>query len=121
MLSERGIVAVAERTSRSAKSYPLPDIASGYWENIFSQPRQTRRFDAADSSEMSLSVSCYGEYVSLPSEIYLDAVRKNQLVGLWLLKPDIVKEWTDTQIAKKTDPFRVFEEFWLYLYRTAFS
>jgi len=66
---------------------------------------------------MALSVSCYGEYVDLPGEIYLDAVKKNQLVGLWLLKPDVVREWIDEQIAEETVGFNVFEEFWLYLYR----
>lgn len=117
VLGEKGVFALAERTARSAGTYPLPDIASTYWESIFSQPRPNRRFDAADSCGMGLSVSCYGDSVSLPAEIYLDAVRQNQLVGIWLLKPEIVDEWINEQIARERIDFTVFEEFWLYLYR----
>lgn len=117
VLSENGVIAIAERTSRSAKSYPLPDIVSGYWADIFSQPRPSHRLDAADTFDMALSVSCYGEYVTLPAEIYLDAVRKNQLVGLWLLKPDVIDKWINDRIAEEHDSYRVFEEFWLYLYK----
>ncbi len=117
VLTRNGVVALAERTSRSAKTYPLPDIASAYWTDIFSQPRPDRRFDAAVSSEMELTVSCYGESVALPSDIYLEAVKKDQLVGIWMLNPDIVDEWINDQIAKEIIDFKVFEEFWLYLYR----
>ncbi len=117
VLTRHGVVVVAERTSRSAKTYPLPDIASAYWTDIFSQPRPARRLGAADSSEMELTVSCYGKSVALPSDIYLDAVRQNQLVAIWMLNPDIVEKWINDQIAKEIIDFRVFEEFWLYLYR----
>ncbi|VEN75481.1 conserved hypothetical protein [Candidatus Desulfarcum epimagneticum] len=117
VLGEHGVIAVAERTSHSARSYPLPDIVSGYWGDIFSEPRPTRRFDAADLSEMELSVSSFGSYVTIPADIYLDAVKKNQLVGLWLLKPDVVNQWIKEQISKKTDSLKVYEEFRLYLYQ----
>ena len=39
LLKKNGVIVVAERTARSAGSYPLPDIASSYWENIFAEPR----------------------------------------------------------------------------------
>ncbi len=117
VLTQNGVFALAERTSRSAKTYPLPDIASVYWADIFSQPRPDRRFEAARSSGLALSVSCFGDYVSLPSATYLDAVRENQLVGIWLLKPEIVTGWINEQIAKESTDVKVFEEYWLYLYR----
>nr|VFK18153.1 MAG: Methyltransferase domain-containing protein [Candidatus Kentron sp. LPFa] len=117
LLRERGVIGIAERTARSAKSYPLPNIASTYWEGIFSGHRPNRRLYAADASEMTLSVSCLGEHVMIPTDIYLDAVKENQLVGLWLLKPEVVDEWINNQVTQEIDAFRVFEEFWLYLYR----
>ena len=118
-LSNHGVVVVAERTSRSAASYPLPDIVSSYWKDIFSEIRENQRFKAADLHNVSLSVTCYGEYVTLPSEIYYETVKQKQLVGIWMLNTDMVDEWLSNQLAKKVNTITVFEEFWLYLYKSS--
>lgn len=116
-LSKNGVFVIAERTSRSAKSYPLPEIASSYWESIFSEPRPTRRFEASNSFRIPLYVSCFGKHVEIPVGIYLDAVRKNQLVGLWMLKPEVVNSWIEEISRQEIESFRIFEEFWLYVYQ----
>lgn len=108
---------IAERTARSAKSYPLPDIASSYWESIFKEPRPSRRLENANVFGMPLSVSCYGETVKISAQIYLDAVKKNQLVGLWMLKPEIISAWIEESLERGIEEFCVFEEFWLYVYQ----
>lgn len=116
LLKKNGVVVVAERTFRSASSYPLPDIASNYWANIFAEPRPSRRFNNATSSRMALSVSCYGEQITLPTDLYIDAVKNNQLVGLWMLKPEIISTWIENNLSQKSNDINVFEEFWLYVY-----
>ncbi|MEM8610631.1 MAG: class I SAM-dependent methyltransferase [Cyanobacteria bacterium P01_H01_bin.105] len=115
-LSKNGVIVIAERTSRSAKSYPLPEIASSYWENIFTEPRPTGRFNNSVASGLPLSVSCYGKQVKLPAKVYLDAVKKNQLVGLWMLKPEVIDSWIEKIVTQGAKDFNIFEEFWLYVY-----
>ena len=115
-LSENGVFVLAERTARSARSYPLPEIASSYWQNIFTEPRPTRRFDNARASGLSLSVSCYGKSVEIPVKVYLDAVKQNQLVGLWMLQPKVIDHWIEQIAAQGLESFDIFEEFWLYVY-----
>ncbi|WP_287300890.1 trans-aconitate 2-methyltransferase [Okeania sp. SIO2F5] len=116
LLKKNGVIVVAERTVRSASSYPLPKIASSYWASIFAEPRPSDRLDAAKLLGMPLSVSCYGEQVTIPTDIYFDAVKKNQLVGLWMLKPETIFAWIENRLSQETDGFHVFEEFWLYVY-----
>ncbi|MCL2923071.1 MAG: class I SAM-dependent methyltransferase [Trichodesmium sp. MAG_R04] len=116
LLKKNGVIVVAERTVRSANSYPLPDIASSYWANIFAEPRPSRRFNNATSSGMTLSVSCYGEQIKLPRDLYIDVVKKNQLVGLWMLKPEIISTWIENNLSQESNEIKVFEEFWLYVY-----
>ena len=117
LLKKNGAIVIAERTARSARSYPLPDIASSYWENIFVEPRPSRRLDPANSAGMSLSVSCCGEWVTVPTQLYIDVVRKNQLVGLWMLKPEVVSAWIENHLDREPNELNIFEEFWLYVYR----
>jgi trans-aconitate methyltransferase len=116
LLKKNGVIVIAERTARSAKSYPLPEIASNYWTTIFAEPRPSSRLEIANSIGIPLTVSCYGEQIVIPTQIYLDTVRKNQLVGLWMLKPEIISSWIEQTSVQETDAFSIFEEFWLYVY-----
>ncbi|MBV7339000.1 methyltransferase domain-containing protein [Chloroflexi bacterium TSY] len=117
VLSDYGVIVVAERTARSAQSYPLPNIASHHWTNFFSQSQVDRRFAGARSASMKLSVSCYGEFVKIPTFDYLTAVSANQLFGVSALKPDLVMQWINNQLTPESATVTVFEEFWLYLLR----
>ena len=65
---------------------------------------------------LPLSVSCYGKQVKLPAKVYLDAVKKNQLVGLWMLKPEVIDSWIEKIVTQGAKDFNIFEEFWLYVY-----
>ena len=118
-LKEDGAIVIAERTARSAKSYPLPNIASNYWESVFVEPRPSDRLNFVESSNTSLQVSCYGENIDIAGDAYLEAVRQNQLVGLWMLKQDVINRWIDRVSSQPNPKFSVFEEFWLYVYRNA--
>lgn len=116
-LKDDGAIVIAERTARSAKSYPLPEIASVYWENIFSEPRPSRRVNCSESSELSLAVSCYGELIKIPTQTYIHAVQENQLVGLWMLKPNVISDWINPFFESQSDNLEIFEEHWIYVYR----
>lgn len=116
LLKKNGVIVIAERTARSAKSYPLPEIASNYWTTIFAEPRPSNRLNTANLLGMPLTVSCYGEQVVIPTDIYLDTVSKNQLVGLWMLKPEVISSWIEQTSLQETNTFCIFEEFWLYVY-----
>ena len=83
LLKKNGVIVVAERTVRSASSYPLPDIASSYWANIFAEPRPSRRFNSATSLGMALSVSCYGEQMTLPTELYIALLESGIGMEVW--------------------------------------
>ena len=116
-LKQDGAIVIAERTARSAKSYPLPEIASNYWEAIFVEPRPSDRLKFVESSNTVLQVSCYGETVNIPGDAYIETVKQNQLVGLWMLKPDVIDRWIDQINSQSDRQFSIFEEFWLYVYR----
>jgi len=115
VLSKNGVIAIAERTSRSARSYPLPDIANRYWADYFAQPREERRFVANES--LQLAVCSYGEYVNIPIEDYFQALKNRQIFGTWALKQEVIDQWLAEQSAKKIEVVTVFEEFWMYLYK----
>ena len=115
VLSKNGVIAIAERTARSARTYPLPEIANRYWADYFAQPREEHRFTAADS--LKLTVCSYGEYVDIPVEDYFQAVKNCQIFGTWALKPEVINHWLTEQFTKKLEVFTVFEEFWVYLYK----
>lgn len=117
VLCKNGVIAIAERTSRSARSYPLPDIACRYWADYFAQPREVRRFVANES--LKLAVCSYGEYVDIAVEDYFQALKNRQLFGTWALKQEVIDQWLAEQSAKKLEVVTVFEEFWMYLYKTA--
>ncbi len=116
-LQDDGAIVVAERTARSAGSYPLPEIASVYWKNIFSEPRPTRRVNSPSSLGLSLLVSCYGKFLTVPKSLYIDAVRENQLVGLWMLQSHFVSDWIEQFSEDGSASLEILEEFWLYVYR----
>lgn len=116
-LSENGVIIVAERTARSAQSYPLPEIASHHWTQFFAQPQIDHRFAAAQDASLECSVSCYGHFIEIPSMDYLAAVSANQLFGVSALKPDLTAQWVKEQLARESEAVTVFEEFWLYLLR----
>ena len=115
-LKKNGVIVIAERTARSAKSYSLPEIASNHWTSIFAEPYPSNRLDIANLIGMSLTVSCYGEQVLIPTQAYLDTVRENQLVSLWMLKPEVIAQWIEQSSPQNSDGFYTFEEFWLYVY-----
>ena len=117
ILSKNGVIAIAERTSRSARSYPLPDIARRYWADYFALPREESRFVADDS--IKLAVCSYGEYVDIAVEDYFMALKNRQIFGTWALKQEVIDQWLAEQSAKKLEAFTVFEEFWMYLYKQA--
>jgi len=117
LLRENGAIVIVERTARSARSYALPEIASNYWESVFEEPRPSRRLENSSLFDMPLTVSCYGEQVSIPTEVYVHAAKENQLVGLWMLKPEVISTWIEDNLSQGIDVFRVFEEHWLYIYR----
>ncbi|MGD1903410.1 MAG: class I SAM-dependent methyltransferase [Geitlerinemataceae cyanobacterium] len=116
-LRDDGAIVVAERTARSADSYPLPEIASAYWKNIFSEPRPDRRVNSPSSLGLSLFISCYGKFITVPKSLYIDAVRENQLVGLWMLQPHFISAWIEQFSKDRYASLEVLEEFWLYVYR----
>jgi trans-aconitate methyltransferase len=116
-LKKGGAIVITERTARSAKSYPLPEMASHYWESIFTEPRPSLRLGMEQSLSMPLSVSCYGKKVVVPTQIYLNAVSRTQLVGLWMLKPEVITNWVEKASIQAVNGFPVFEEFWLYVYQ----
>ena len=117
VLNKNGVIAIAERTSRSARSYPLPDIANRYWADYFGLPREKQRFTTVES--LKLAVCSYGEYVEIAFEDYCQALKNRQLFGTWALKQEVIDEWLTEQSAKKLEAFTVFEEFWMYLYKQA--
>lgn len=117
VLSKHGTIVIMERTSRSARSYPLPKIIQSYWADYFAQPRELERFEAAKKPNLTLSISSYGEYITIPAPTYFEAIRENQIFGAWALKPSLLETWIESQIAKKVENFTVFEEYWFYIYR----
>ncbi|MEM7129685.1 MAG: class I SAM-dependent methyltransferase [Chloroflexota bacterium] len=121
VLSKGGTFIIAERTARSAQSYPLPNVASHHWTSFFGQHQVNRRFEEAQANAMELSVSCYGEFVQIPIEDYLAAVSANQLFGISALKAELVKQWVAKQLTVESNTVSVFEEFWLYLLRKKVS
>lgn len=116
ILSERGVIAIAERTSRSARSYPAPRIVNAYWGDYFDQPLVKRRFREADQFGLQLRVSCYGEHVNVAVQDYFEAMRSSQIFGVWSIKPEITEKWLERQASQKPESYQVYEEFWLYLY-----
>jgi len=116
LLRAGGAIVIAERTERSARSFPLPDIAQRFWADFFAQPLVDRRLAAGRSLDLQLTVSCYGRTVDVPAPTYFDAIRNEQLFGLWAVKPTVCADWIAEQSTRLDRPFTVFEEFWLYVY-----
>ncbi len=121
VLSESGVIVIAERTSRSAQSYCLPEIVKNYWADYFSHSRVACRFAATQSSGLQLSVSCYGTNVDVPINDYAAAIKAKELFGLSAMKPELISDWLTEMSTDNGAKVTVFEDFWLYLYRRPVS
>lgn len=117
LLNQNGTIVIAERTPRSANSYPLIDIVRNYWSYYFSKERQQKMINEAKSNNLNIIVSSFGEYVSIPSKAYFNAVKDMQISFLWNLKPSINKNWLKSKAITANSEVLVFEEFFLYIYK----
>jgi trans-aconitate methyltransferase len=116
ILETSGVIVIAERTERSARSYPLFPAASHHWSNYFSAARQTHRLEAARNEHLHVRFVSYGEYVEVPSDSYLDAIRAGQLSFLRPFQVEMIESWCATNPLCDAPTVLLVEEFVAYLH-----
>src|SRR5713101_5916405 len=116
VLRQAGAVVIVERTERSAKSYPLFDAARAHWSTYFAAARLDYRLSIARRRGLDLRIGSYGEYVEVPSKIYIDAIRAGQLSFLEPFRREVIESWCESELLKHLTTVLVFEEFWTYIH-----
>lgn len=116
LLREEGALVIAERTERSAKSYPLFAAATSHWSSYFDAVRQAHRLEAARRADLEVRVTSCGEYVGVPFEAYINAIRAGQLSFLQPFPAELIESWCASELTREVSEVLVFEEFWAYVH-----
>lgn len=117
ILTETGVVALVERTERSARSYPLPEQISMAWGTFFSDHRARSRMGIAEEAPVHIETLSRGIPVRVARDAYLEGVEGGQYFGSAWFRPEIMQAWVESERKKSVVDYEVFEEFYIYLYR----
>jgi trans-aconitate methyltransferase len=106
-LSDRGRLIVAERTPRSAATFPIFDDARAHWDACLA-----RQSAAAMHEHRSfLARRAYGCPVRMASKGYFAAIAHGQLSFTWPFDQELVRTWARLAGSVSGEFVEVYEEF----------